>query len=235
MLFIKIWQKSALIALSLLFFTTACFDYYEEVELGRDFSGSVFITYIVPRTRNPDNPYIAFLPVRKDQIKWKYQKFIDKKEARFVSLAVTPITTEEKEELVKPKNKQEQKAKIKVSYQIEFTNPDILESTPLSNVKVNSYNPSKIEIKRSFAHIKSSQHIKAFLVKPFYEYLIRKLGGHKLYYTTSFSEDLQVSSNRGKLVNNGKHSYVFPLKASLTTAKKPKLVASPKAKIVFKQ
>ncbi len=198
---------------ALLFFS-ACFDYHERLELNKDLSGSVLISYTVPlskRQAKADAHFslLSFLPVNVDTIKKHYEDLIESKIARLTGLKVTTIGG--------VNNKVAKK--IKVQYRLHFTKLMVLEHTPLGNTRV-VVGLTKARIKRDFPSIQEIQRPSLPLLKHLHKYLKQKLSDHMISYTTHLPQELSIKTNRGTFTDKtSSHSYGYSLSHSLDSDK----------------
>ena len=198
----------ALLCLGPLIFLSACFDYRERIELREDLSGSVRISYTVPVSKD-GRSRLSFLPANKADIQGQYEEAVPGIPFQLRNIKISPAQSESIAE-------KEDKG-LRVSYRLEFTNPKILEYTPLGNTEV-LRSTGYLQIKRSFPALQNVKQAKGLILKRLAKYLRKRFTGHRISYGILVPEDFQLSTNKGR-IKGTEHSYSLGLVETLDVSK----------------
>ena len=214
---IRVFLKSLIFIL--VFIYCSCFDYVEEIEFNKDFSGLAKISYIVPANSKNESLF-KFLPSSLSDIKSDYYKPFKSEEYTITDYKIQVETLKEaksninlednNEENINFSNKKQTKKnsnkdevppnpflnKIKVSYIIHFKVPSVLEDTPLKNVNI-IYTQKNLVIRRTFPIVSKKLEKNNFLSERIRKYMLLRLDKGSLNYVIKFPANMQMKSNQG--------------------------------------
>ncbi len=201
-------KKKLQYSFALLFFLcfcSSCFDYKERLYLNADFSGKVQITYTVPVSEKKRESLVSFLPVSKEQIQEAYEQFLEQGQAQLKSLDID-IIPELVEKGTNDAAAAPKSSNIRVSYELVFQDPKILEHLPLDNTQV-FRTRKQIQIRRVFKALSSTNKAKKNFVSRIRSYIMNKFAKHSLSYTTHFPQGFRFASKLGQQSKKGFHTY----------------------------
>ena len=209
-----------ILSLVLLSLSSGCFDYYEKVELKEDFSGSLQIIYTVPVSEESLSR-LSFLAAKEEDIREHYREAKIKSDFQLRDIEITPIKAKAEKKHLKSKKqskKREKKNSLRVSYRIDFSNPKILEYTPLRNTKILE-SKERLQIQRSFPALQSQTKIKGPILKRIAKHLRKHFSKRTISYTTILPENYKISTNKGTMDKDKTHTYKLSLLKTIEASK----------------